>query len=86
MGPIIFLLISAASTAVGFALIFRWPGSRRVAILLLALFGFAAIPSMSSALAEFRWFAAATQAAKLLSSVFGIFYLMQPDIVAYFER
>ena len=86
MGPGIFFLAAAASTAVGFALIFRWPGSRRAAILLLALFGFAGIPSMSSALAEFRWFATATQAAKLLSSVVGIFYLMQPDIVAYFER
>ena len=86
MGPVIFFLAAAASTAIGFALIFRWPGARRIAILFFALFGFAAIPSISSAVMEFRWFVIATEGAKLLSSVLVIFYLMQPDVVAYFER
>jgi hypothetical protein len=86
MGPVIFLVAAAVSTALGFALILRWPGARRLAILFFALFGFAAIPSISSAVVEFRWLIIATEGAKLLSSVLVIFYLMQPDVVAYFER
>ena len=86
MGPVIFFLVAAASTAIGFALIFRWPGARRIAIVFFALFGFAAIPSISSAVMGFRWLIIATEGAKLLSSVLVIFYLMQPDVVAYFER
>jgi len=86
MGPVIFFLTAAASTAIGFALIFRWPGARRIAIVFFALFGFAAIPSISSAVMGFRWLIIATEGAKLLSSVLVIFYLMQPDVVAYFER
>jgi hypothetical protein len=86
MGPVIFFLAGGASTAIGFALIRRWRGARRLAILLFALFGFAAIPSISSAVMEFRWFVIATEGAKLLSAVLVIFYLMQPDVVAYFER
>jgi hypothetical protein len=86
MGPVIFFLAAAASTTVGFSLILRWPGARRIAILFFALFGFAAIPSISSAVMEFRWFVIAPEGAKLLSSVLVIFYLMQPDVVAYFER
>ena len=86
MGPIIFFLAAGASALIGFALILRWPAARRLAILLFALFGFAAIPSISSAIAEFRWFVIATEGAKLLSSVLAIFYLMQPDVVDYFQR
>jgi hypothetical protein len=86
MGPVIFFLAAAASTVVSFALVFRWRGARRLTILLFALFGFAAIPSISSAVMEFRWFVIATEGAKLLSSVLVIFYLMQPEVVTYFRR
>jgi hypothetical protein len=86
MGPVIFFLAAAASIAIGFALILRWPGARRLGILLFALFGFAAIPSISSAVMEFRWLILATEGAKLLSCVLIIFYLMQPDVVTYFQR
>ncbi len=86
MGPVIFFLAAGASAFIGFALILRWPGARRLAILLFALFGFAAIPSISSAVTEFRWFVIATEGAKLLLSVLAIFYLMQPDVVDYFHR
>ena len=86
MGPVIFFLAAAASTAVGVALMLSWPGARRLAILLFALFGLAAIPSISSAIAEFRWFVIASEGVKLLSSVLVIFYLMQPEVVTYFQR
>jgi hypothetical protein len=85
MGPVLFFLAAAASSAIGFALILRWPSARRLAILVFALFGFAAIPSISSAVMEFPWFVIATEGAKLLSSVLVIFYLRQPDVVAYFQ-
>jgi hypothetical protein len=86
MGPVIFFLAAGATTVIGCALILRWHGARHLAILLFSLFGFAAIPSISSAVMEFRWFVIATDGAKLLSSVLVIFYLMQPDVVAYFQR
>jgi hypothetical protein len=86
MGPIIFFLAAAVSTAIGFALILRWPGARRLGILLFALFGLAGIPSISSGIAEFRWFVIATEGAKLLFSVLVIFSLMQSEVVTYFQR
>jgi len=86
MGPVIFFLAAAAATAIGVALMLRWPGARRLAILLFALFGLAAIPSISSAIGEFRWFVIASEGVKLLSSVLVIFYLMQPEVVTYFQR
>lgn len=85
-GPVIFFLAAAASTSIGLALMLRWLGARRLGILFFALFGFAAIPSISSAVIEFRWLIIVTEGLKLLSSVLVIFYLMQPDVVAYFER
>jgi hypothetical protein len=86
MGPGIFFLAAGVAAVIGFALILRWPGARRLAILLFALFGFAAIPSISSAVMEFRWFVIAAEGAKLLASVLAIFYLMQPDVVDYLRR
>jgi hypothetical protein len=86
LGPVIFFLAAGTTTAIGFALLGRWPAARRLAILLFALIGFAAIPSISSAVTEFRWFVIVTEGAKLLSSVLVIFYLMQPYVVAYFQR
>ncbi len=86
MGPGIFFLAAGTSTALGLALLRRWPGARRGAILLFALFGGAAIPAISSAVVEFRWLFMVSEGAKLLSSVLVIFYLMQPEVVAYFRR
>jgi hypothetical protein len=86
MGPVVFFLAAGTAATVGFALLRRWPGARRLAILLFALFASAAIPSISSAVMEFRWLVIVTEGAKLLSSVVLIFYLMQPETVAYFQR
>lgn len=85
MGPLIFFLVAGTATTIGFALLRRWPGARRLAILLFALYAVAAIPSISSAVTEFRWFVIVTEGAKLLLSVLVIFYLMQPDVAAYFQ-
>jgi hypothetical protein len=86
MGPAMFFLTALIATAIGFALLRRWPGGRRIAMLLFAFFGLAAVPAISSAVAEFRWFATVTEGLKPFFAVLMIFHLMQPEVVDYFQR
>ncbi len=86
MGPVIFFLTAVVTAAIGFALIKRLSFARRLAILLFALVGFAAIPALSSAVLEFRWLTLTAEGAKLLVCVLVIFELMQPDVVDYLQR
>ena len=85
MGPLIFFLVASLALIVGLALLKPWTLGRRIAIILFALFGFAAIPSVSSAVMEFRWLTLCGEGLKLLSSVLAIFYLLQPDVIDYFQ-
>ncbi len=86
MGPVIFFLAAVVTVATGFALTKRMPFARRLAILLFALIGFAAIPALSSAVVEFRWLTLTEEGLKLLVCVLVIFQLMQPHVVDYFQR
>jgi hypothetical protein len=86
MGPAIFFLIGLVIGAIGWAVFHRWRGARRLAMLVFALIGFAAIPALSSAVADFRWLALVAEGLKVLTCMLVIFNLMQPDVVEYFQR
>ena len=86
MGPVVFFIIGTLCALVAMGLWFRQNWARRAASLLSLALVVGAVPTVSSAVIDFRFADMAREGVKVLAGVAVWFYLMQPGTRQFFGQ
>jgi hypothetical protein len=85
LGPVAFLLDAALMFLLAVALWKRWPGARRVAVV-VAVIGIAmAVPGLSSAVMDSRLLAIGREGLQIMVRVMVVYYLSQAPVKDWFS-
>jgi hypothetical protein len=86
MGPLVFLLAALLAAIAGVGLLYCRNWARRLALLLAVAFLAGAVPTVSSAVVDFRFATLLREDIKVIAGAVACFYLTQPDTRAAFLK
>jgi hypothetical protein len=85
-GAVVFVAVGLLSSAVGIGLLGHRDWARRLTCVLAAALLIGAVPTVSSAVVDFRFWTLLREGLKIVCSVAVCFYLSQPETRAAFGR
>jgi hypothetical protein len=86
MGPLVFLLAALLAAIAGVGLWYCRNWARRLALLLAVAFLAGAVPTVSSAVIDFRFTTLLREGIKVIAGAAACYYLTQPDTRAAFLK
>jgi hypothetical protein len=86
LGPAVFAATALLAGAAGAGLLLLRNWARRLTLLLIVGLAAGAVPAVSSAVIDFRFFTLAREGIKVIGGVVAWFYLSQPDTRAAFQK